>query len=294
MTKFRLSIAFAGILIAGWSATPSSAQITKDDDEAAKGARSQIRCAPRRGRERSQENRLESAFAARLPRRRTTNLMTPPREKNSARSSTSCSGNLKEAEAAIVKLNASEHSMRIDGHAIAGVLYEQMGDSEKARKHKAFFEGIHSTLFAPDLGNSFEKPIEVLFVDEEYGVLSGMKLKVKSQSLSEHNGHRFDVLTTHAQPGQPERGALLQHRYAVEFAPNRYVEDVRESQELRAQEEIARLRAIHRAIAPGSRPDSRLNRVPTAPTAHDFRLSLSFCRSPNTDSIPVQWAPRKF
>ena len=36
MTKFRLSIAFAGILIAGWSATPSSAQITKDDDEAAK------------------------------------------------------------------------------------------------------------------------------------------------------------------------------------------------------------------------------------------------------------------
>ena len=104
-----------------------------------------------------------------------------------------------------MKLNASEHSMRIDGHAIAGVLYEQMGDSEKARKHKAFFEGIHSTLFAPDLGNSFEKPIEVLFVDEEYGVLSGMKLKVKSQSLSEHNGHRFDVLTTHAQPGQPER-----------------------------------------------------------------------------------------
>ena len=164
-------------------------------------------------------------------------------------------GNLKSAEDALVKLIDREHSMRMDGHAVAIALYEKMGDSEKARKHKDYLEGLSGTVFAPDRGTSFEKPIEVLFIDEEYTVLRAMKLKIKSQALSEHGGHRFDVLTTQAGQGGPERALLFQHRHALAFSRSQLGQGVREVQKTRAPEEIARVmscklncRAAHRAV----------------------------------------------
>ena len=126
-------------------------------------------------------------------------------------------GNLKAAESALTKLIEREHSMRMDGHAVAIELYEKMGDSEKARKHKDFLERPLSTVFAPDRGMSFEKPIEVLFVDEEYTVLTAMKLKLKCQALSEHDGHHFDILTTHAERGQPEHVLYFNIDMPMEF-----------------------------------------------------------------------------
>ena len=36
-------------------------------------------------------------------------------------------------------------------------------------------------------------------------MLGAMGCKVKQQALSERNGHRFDVLTTQAKAGEPER-----------------------------------------------------------------------------------------
>ena len=42
-------------------------------------------------------------------------------------------GKLKEAEAALKKLLERERFMRIDAHALALALYDQTGDSEKAR-----------------------------------------------------------------------------------------------------------------------------------------------------------------
>ena len=114
-------------------------------------------------------------------------------------------GNLKVAEAAVVSLIEKEHSMRVDPLVIAVTLYEKMGDSEEARKHKEFLDGLTSELLAPGLGKSVDKPIEVLFVDEEYFTLFMMKLKMKSQALSEQNGHHFDILTTEAHGDQPEQ-----------------------------------------------------------------------------------------
>jgi hypothetical protein len=114
-------------------------------------------------------------------------------------------GKLKEAEAALTKLLEQERLMRIDAHALAAALYEKTGDSEKASFHKNFLEGFSAAVFKPGSGTSFEKPIEVLFIDEEYAVLGAMGCKVKQQALSERNGHRFDVLTTQAKAGEPER-----------------------------------------------------------------------------------------
>ena len=112
---------------------------------------------------------------------------------------------MKAAEAALIKLLERERFMRMEGHAMALALYERMGDSEKARKHRDFLERLSSALFVPGHGTSFEKPFEVLFIEEEYTVLGAMGLKMKQQGLSERDGHRFDVLTTHAKRGEPER-----------------------------------------------------------------------------------------
>jgi hypothetical protein len=112
-------------------------------------------------------------------------------------------GEPKKAEAMLVKLLERERFMRLDGHAMAIAVYEKLGDSENARKHRAFLEGISTALFIPGTGKSFDKPIEVLFVDEEYLFLGSLGLKMKQQGLSEHNGHKFDVLTTEAKGDQP-------------------------------------------------------------------------------------------
>jgi hypothetical protein len=205
MTMIRLSITLLGILLAGWSTTPAYAQTTKDEDEAAKARDRKfdtLLAAAEKDPKKADWKALRHAFAetSYYQPYDTTSKDAFGKVVEKLRG-----GNLKEAETAIVKLNAREHSMRIDGHAIAGVLYEQMGDSEKAQKHKEFFEGLRSTLIAPDQGTSFEKPIEVLFISEEYDVLMEMRLKVKSQALSVQDGHHFDVLTTHARAGQPER-----------------------------------------------------------------------------------------
>jgi hypothetical protein len=205
MMMIRHAITLLGIVLAGWSAAPASAQTTKDDDEVAKARDLKfdtLLAAAEKDPKKADWKTLRRAFAD-------TSYYQPydttSRDEFAKVVDKLRGGNLKEAETAIVKLNAREHSMRIDGHAIAGVLYEKLGDSEKARKHKEFFEGLRSTLIAPDQGTSFEKPIEVLFVTEEYDVLMEMRLKLKSQALSMHDGHHFDVLTTHATAGQPER-----------------------------------------------------------------------------------------
>jgi hypothetical protein len=114
-------------------------------------------------------------------------------------------GNLKAAEAALVKLLERDRFMRLDAQAMAVALYEKMGETEKARKHREFLEGLSRAVFVPGHGTSFEKPIEVLFVDEEYMFLASLGLRMKTQALTEHEGHKFDMLTTHAKGQEPQR-----------------------------------------------------------------------------------------
>jgi hypothetical protein len=114
-------------------------------------------------------------------------------------------GKLKAAETALVKLLERERFMRLDGHATAVALYEKLGDSVKAGKHRAFLEGLGSAVFVAGRGQSIEAPIEVLFIEEEYDFLAGRGLTMKKQALTERDGHRFDVITTDAMAGEPQR-----------------------------------------------------------------------------------------
>jgi hypothetical protein len=208
MTNFRLSLALAGILIAAGSTTPASAQATSktnQKDEAVK----------------ERDRKFDTLLAAALkePKKADWKAVRRAFSRTSHYSPYGSSwqedagkvvknmqeGKLKEAEAGLEKLMASEHSMRIDGHAMAAALYEKIGDSEKARKHKEIFDALSFTVFPRGEGMTIDKPIEVLFIEEEYAALGMSGLRMKQQALTEHNGHKVDVLTTEAKPGQPER-----------------------------------------------------------------------------------------
>jgi hypothetical protein len=114
-------------------------------------------------------------------------------------------GNLKAAEPALVKLLERERFMRLEALAMAARLYQKTGDQDKARQHKGLLEGLVTCVFVPESGMSFEKPFVVLFIDEEYIVLSALGLRHRQQSLREKDGHHFDVFTIPAHGDQPER-----------------------------------------------------------------------------------------
>jgi hypothetical protein len=204
MSRSRLSLALMVSLIAWWTAAPSLAQ-PADADQAAKALDQKFEemlAAAQKDPKKADWKALRRAFAETThyqPYNGTWRQDLAKVAKNLN------DGKLKEAEAALTKLLERERFMRIDAHALALALYEKLEDSEKARLHKEFLEGFSAAVFVPGQGTSFEKPIEVLFIDEEYAFLAAMGAKIKQQALSERDGHRFDVLTTAAKPGEPER-----------------------------------------------------------------------------------------
>jgi hypothetical protein len=204
MPKYRLSIPLVGFLIAGWTTT-FPVLMAGDDTEAGKALDQKFEAllvSAQKDPKKADWKALRHAFSE-------TSQYEPYnvswRKDILAVGKDIQEGNLKEAEAALVKLLDRERFMRIDGHALAVALYEKTGDSEKARKHRDFLEGLSSEVFIPGHGTSVERPIEVLFLDEEYAMIGAMGLKIRSQAFIKHDGHSFDVLTTHAKPGEPER-----------------------------------------------------------------------------------------
>ncbi|MDB5350333.1 MAG: hypothetical protein JWN86_1580 [Planctomycetota bacterium] len=133
-------------------------------------------------------------------------------------------GETKEAEAALDKLMIREGFMRLDAHGLATVLYAKTGQKEKLDLHSKFARGIASTLYVPGTGQSIEKPIEVLFVDEEYLFLDSLKLKRAKQGLHNHEGHWIDVLET-----EPKNGGEGEKFYFNVDLPRKHLEKMFES-----------------------------------------------------------------
>jgi hypothetical protein len=204
MTTNRLSTGIVGVLIFGWSAALVAQQV--DDEAAARKAAdekfAELRIAAEKDPATTDWRALRRAFAA-------TSHYEPYQIKWRSDLGKVAKdihdGKVKEAEAAIVKLIEREQFMRIDGHAMAVELYEKSGQSEKAERHRNFRDGLMSAVLVPGYGTSFEKPFEVLFLEEEYMVIGFLGLRVNQQALFERGGHRFDVLTTRPGPGKPQQ-----------------------------------------------------------------------------------------
>src|SRR4051794_5873216 len=112
----------------------------------------------------------------------------------------------KAAEAALAKLIEREGYMRLDAHGLASAHYRRTGQKAKEAFHTHFARGIASTIYVPGTGMSFEKPIEVLFIDEEYDFFDSLKMKAKRRGLAAHDDRKFDVFEVAAEAGgEPEK-----------------------------------------------------------------------------------------
>jgi len=100
-------------------------------------------------------------------------------------------GEAKKSEAALLKLLERERFMRFDTLAMLMMLYEKMDEPEKAEKYKKLLDGILEVLKYPKAGTSFENPIQILFIQEEYLVTTNMP--IKDRGLIINKGHWFDV-----------------------------------------------------------------------------------------------------
>jgi hypothetical protein len=112
-------------------------------------------------------------------------------------------GQFKDCEGELLKLLERERHMRIHTLVMAMDLYEKMQQPEKVQKYKKLADRIWKILLDKETGASFDKPIEVVYIGEEYLVVKGKR--VKKQALQSHEGHKFDVLTVVASGGEPER-----------------------------------------------------------------------------------------
>ncbi len=110
-------------------------------------------------------------------------------------------GETKESEAALLKLIESERFMRFDSLAMLMLLYERTDQLEKSQKYKRLLDGILEILKYPNAGTSFENPIPILFIQEEYLVTTNMP--IKERGLVVEKGHRFDVFQLADDGGQP-------------------------------------------------------------------------------------------
>lgn len=112
-------------------------------------------------------------------------------------------GETKETEAALLKLIERERFMRFDSLAMLMLLYEKTHQPEKAGKYKKMLDSILEVLKCPKAGTSFENPIPVLFIQEEYLVTTNMPIKGRGLAVSK--GHRFDVFEVGAVGDQHEK-----------------------------------------------------------------------------------------
>jgi len=109
-------------------------------------------------------------------------------------------GEAKESEAALLKLLERERFMRFDTLAMLLMLYEKTHEAEKAEKYQKLLDGILEVLKYPRAGTSFENPIQILFIQEEY--LVTINMPIKEQGLAINKGHRFDVFELVADVGK--------------------------------------------------------------------------------------------
>lgn len=83
----------------------------------------------------------------------------------------------------------------INAHFVAAISSNEIGNSEKAEFHKKVYLGLINSIISSKDGKSARTAFEVIYVPEEYSVLSYLGYQRGSQALVNENGSKFDVLT---------------------------------------------------------------------------------------------------
>lgn len=90
---------------------------------------------------------------------------------------------------------ADENPMDLEVRLILDFAYSEMEQHDLAAQQHAFINGNLEAIWASGDGKSFETAWVVVSVAEEYTLLSIMGYQMRQQSLMEHGGRWYDMLT---------------------------------------------------------------------------------------------------
>jgi hypothetical protein len=82
----------------------------------------------------------------------------------------------------------------MDAHFAEYIAYRELKNEVQTEFHKFILQGLLDSITHPGDGKSFETAFQVIQVHEEYVVLRFMGLMPSKQSMSEKNGHSYDVM----------------------------------------------------------------------------------------------------
>ena len=82
----------------------------------------------------------------------------------------------------------------MDAHFVEYIAHRELKNEDLAEFHKFVLQGLLDSITHSGDGRSPETAYQVIAVHEEYVVLRFMGLMPSKQSLSEKNGHSFDVM----------------------------------------------------------------------------------------------------
>jgi hypothetical protein len=104
--------------------------------------------------------------------------------------------NDKKFDQALKKVNNILEKVFVDAelHYIAFIVNSESGNKEKAEFHKAVIRGLLDSIQENKHGQSEEDAFVVINVHEEYTFLRFSHMQVKKQSLSQKDGHTYDIL----------------------------------------------------------------------------------------------------
>ena len=104
--------------------------------------------------------------------------------------------NEKKFDMALIKANQDLEKVFVDAelHYIALVANMESGNKEKAEFHKAIIGGLLDSIQENKHGLSEGDAFVVINVHEEYTFLRFSKMQVTKQSLSQKDGHSYDIM----------------------------------------------------------------------------------------------------
>jgi len=93
-------------------------------------------------------------------------------------------------------------------HLLAATAFELSGNLPSSETHKEIARGLIRSILESGDGQSFETAFHVVSVEEEYAIISLFGGEPKEQSLQEHEGHAYDVVTIESEDGS-ETGEIF-------------------------------------------------------------------------------------
>lgn len=93
-------------------------------------------------------------------------------------------------------------------HLLAATAFELSGNVPTSETHKEIARGLIRSILESGDGQSFETAFHVVSVEEEYAIISLFGGEPKAQSLQQHEGHAYDVITIESEDGS-ETGEIF-------------------------------------------------------------------------------------